>query len=196
MEDLSLHVLDIVENSINAAATFIRISIIEDAEKDLLTVEIEDNGKGMTEAFVQNILDPFCTTRTTRRVGLGLSLLAQSARETGGDISVKSVLGKGTVVTAHFRPNHIDMKPLGNIADTVTTLIAGNPQIDLFLQCSCEGRGYRLDTREIRAALEEVPLNASDVLCAIRNDLIEAQQDIFKPHPGLGSSQGAGNVSL
>jgi len=85
MEDISLHILDIAENSVSASATLVRISIIEETTKDLFTVAIEDNGRGMTEEFVQKILDPFCTTRTTRNVGLGLSLLAQSARETGGD---------------------------------------------------------------------------------------------------------------
>ncbi len=196
MEDISLHILDIVENSISAAATFIRISIIEETAKDLFTIEIEDNGRGMTDDFVQKILDPFCTTRTTRNVGLGLSLLAQSARETGGKIVIQSALNKGTVVTADFRPSHIDMKPLGNIADTVTTLIAGNPCVDILLHCACDGRSYGLDTREIRAALEEVPINASEVLSAIRNDLLEALQGFFEQRPRLRSPKERGNVPL
>ncbi len=196
MEDLSLHILDIVENSINAAATFIRISIVEETVKDLFTVEIEDNGKGMTDAFLQKVLDPFCTTRTTRKIGLGLSLLAQSARETGGDIVVRSIVGKGTVVTADFRPSHIDMKPLGNIADTVTTLIAGNPCVDILLHCACDGMSYRLDTREIRSAIEEVPINSSEVLSAIRNDLLEALQGFFDQRPRLRSPKETGNVPL
>ena len=196
MEDISLHILDIAENSISAAATLIRISIIEETAKDLFTVEIEDNGRGMTGEFVQKILDPFCTTRTTRNVGLGLSLLAQSARETGGDIVVHSELNRGTVVTADFRPSHIDMKPLGNIADTVTTLIAGNPLVDLLLHCAREGRSYRLDTREIRSALEEVPINSSDVLSAIRNDLLDALQGFFDHRPRLGSPKETGNVPI
>jgi hypothetical protein len=196
MEDISLHILDIAENSISADATFIKISIIEETAKDLFTVEIEDNGKGMTSEFVRKILDPFCTTRTTRKVGLGLSLLAQSARETGGNIVVHSALNRGTVVTANFRPSHIDMKPLGNIADTVTTLIAGNPLVDLLLHCAREGRSYRLDTREIRSALEEVPINSSEVLSAIRNDLLEALQGFFDHRPRLKSPKETGNVPL
>jgi len=196
MEDISLHILDIAENSITAAASFIRISIIEESAKDLFTVEIEDNGRGMTDEFVQKILDPFCSTRTTRKVGLGLSLLAQSARETGGDIAVHSELNKGTIVTASFRLSHIDMKPLGNIADTVTTLIAGNPCTDILLHCARDGRRYLLDTREIRSALEDVPINSSEVLSAIRNDLHRALQGFFDRRPRLTLPTETRNVPL
>jgi len=196
MEDISLHILDVAENSISAAATFIRISISEETARDLLTVEIEDNGRGMTDEFVQKILDPFCTTRTTRKVGLGLSFLAQSARETGGDIVVHSELNKGTIVTACFRLSHIDMKPLGNVAETVTTLIAGNPRVDILFHCVSGDRKYLLDTREIRSALEEVPINSSEVLSAIRNDLLEALQGFFDHRPRARSTKEAGNVPL
>ena len=178
MEDLSLHILDVAENSVNAGATFIQISITENTVQDLLILTIEDNGRGMPAEFVQKVLDPFCTTRTTRKVGLGLSLLAQSARETGGDIRIQSFPDKGTVVTADFRPSHIDMKPLGNIADTITTLIAGNPETDFLFRYDQDNRNYSLDTREIRAALEEVPINSADVLSAIRGDLLEALHDL------------------
>ena len=178
MEDLSLHILDVAENSVNAGATFIQISIAENTVQDLLILTIEDNGRGMPPEFVQKVLDPFCTTRTTRKVGLGLSLLAQSARETGGDIRLQSFPDKGTVVTADFRPSHIDMKPLGNIADTITTLIAGNPETDFLFRYDRNNRNYSLDTREIRAALEEVPINSADVLSAIRGDLLEALHDL------------------
>jgi hypothetical protein len=178
MEDLSLHILDVAENSVNAGATFIQISITENTVQDLLTLTIEDNGRGMPPEFVQKVLDPFCTTRTTRKVGLGLSLLAQSARETYGDIRIQSFPDKGTVVTADFRPSHIDMRPLGNIADTITTLIAGNPETDFLFRYDRDNRNYSLDTREIRAALEEVPINSADVLSAIRGDLLEALRDL------------------
>ena len=179
MEDISLHILDIAENSLAAGATCVKISITEETGQDLFTVTIEDNGKGMTPEFVGKALDPFCTTRTTRKVGLGLSLLAQAARETGGDIRIRSVAGEGTTVTADFRPGHIDMKPLGNIADTVVTLIAGNPQADFLFSCRRGDRSYRLDTQEIRAALEEVPLNSAEVLSAMQGDLRDALGDIL-----------------
>lgn len=178
MEDISLHILDIAENSVASGATLITISIVEKTREDSFIVTIEDNGRGMTEEFVRNVLDPFCTTRTTRNVGLGLSLLAQSARETGGDIRIESVPSKGTIVTADFIPSHIDMKPLGNITDTITTLIAGNPQVDFLFAYSRDSRTYELDTRQICAALDGVPINSSEVLTAIRGDLIEALNDI------------------
>ncbi|MBI5633085.1 MAG: ATP-binding protein [Nitrospirae bacterium] len=178
MEDISLHILDIAENSVASGATLITISIVEKTREDSFLVTVEDNGRGMTEEFVKNVLDPFCTTRTTRKIGLGLSLLAQSARETGGDILIASVPGKGTTVTANFIPSHIDMKSLGNITDTITTLIAGNPQVDFLFTYSRDNRTYELDTRQICAALDGVPINSSEVLTAIREDLIEALDDI------------------
>jgi hypothetical protein len=179
MEDLSLHILDVAENSVNAGATFVQISLAENTLQDRLTITIEDNGRGMSGEFVQKVLDPFCTTRTTRKVGLGLSLLAQAARETGGDIRIQSVQNKGTIVNADFMPSHIDMKPLGNIPDTITTLIAGNPQTDFLFRYVRDSRTYQLDTREIRAVLEDVPINAAEVLSAIRSDLTEALHDIL-----------------
>src|SRR5512140_994843 len=130
MEDISLHILDIAENSITAGATLVGIRLIDRRDENSFVVEIEDNGKGMTEDLVKKALDPFFTSRTTRNVGLGLSLLAQSARETGGDITIKSTAGTGTIVTAQFRPAHIDMKPLGDITETLIVLIAGNPGVD------------------------------------------------------------------
>jgi hypothetical protein len=178
MEDISLHVLDIAENSLASGATLITISIAEKTEEDSFIVSIEDNGTGMPEEFVKNVLDPFCTTRTTRKAGLGLSLLAQSARETGGDITVRSVTGKGTLVRAVFHPSHIDMKPNGNIPATIITLITGNPQVDFIFTCSKNNRAYTLDTKLLRQALEDVPINTMDVLSAIKNDLIEALHDI------------------
>jgi len=178
VEDISLHILDIAENSVASGATLITISIVEKTAEDSFIVTIEDNGRGMTEEFVKNVLDPFCTTRTTRKVGLGLALLAQSARETGGNIRIESVPGKGTTVTADFIPSHIDMKPLGNIVDTITTLIAGNPQVDFLFTYIRDTKIYSIDMREIRAALDDVPINSSEVLSAIRGDLMEGLNDI------------------
>ncbi|HYQ47544.1 MAG TPA: ATP-binding protein [Thermodesulfovibrionales bacterium] len=178
MEDISLHILDIAENSVSASATLVRISITDDPGKNLFTVTIEDNGRGMDAVFVRRVLDPFCTTRTERNVGLGLSFLAQAARETGGDIRIQSVVGQGTIVRADFRPAHIDMKPLGNITDTIVTLIAGNPRVDFHFSYARAGNTYSLDTREIRSALEDVPINSADVLSAIRSDLSEGLQAV------------------
>lgn len=173
MNDLSLHILDIAENSIGAGATLVTIAITEDTVGDLLTLEIGDNGKGMSADAVRRAIDPFYTTRTTRKVGLGLSLLSQSAREAEGGVSVTSQTGAGTKVTATFRHSHIDRKPLGDLAATMSVLVAGNPAIDFVLAYGINGRTYSLDTRALRRELEEVPLNAPPVIAFIRDDISE-----------------------
>ena len=171
MEDISLHILDIAENSISAGATVIKIRIIEDASKDIFTVEIEDNGRGIPADIIEKVLDPFYTTRTTRKVGFGLSLLAQSAKEAGGDIHIKTRDNTGTTITAYFKHSHIDRKPLGNIADTIIVLIAGNPDIDFVFTYDKNKNTYCLDTCQIKAELDGIPINLPPVISAIRKDL-------------------------
>ncbi len=173
MKDISLHILDLAQNSIAAGATRIGIRIADNAPEDIFVLVIEDNGRGIPRDSLEKVLDPFYTSRTTRNVGLGLSLLAQSARETGGDISVESEEGTGTRVKAHFRPSHIDMKPLGDVADTLLVLIAANPMIDFFFCYEKPSGRYELDTRKIKAELEEVPINSPDVLSLLKEDLRE-----------------------
>jgi len=148
MEDLSLHILDIAENSICGSAKTIEIRIDEDRNKDLLTIEIKDDGKGMDEQSLQKALDPFFTTRTTRRVGLGLPLLAQAARESGGTIELHSEPGGGTTVRATFVHSHIDRKPMGDIDQTLQTLVAGHPEIDFLYEHKTNGSIYHFDTRD------------------------------------------------
>lgn len=148
MEDLSLHILDIAENSIAAEATRIEVRIVEDRGKDVLTVEIKDDGKGMDEETLGRVLDPFFTTRTTRRVGLGLPLLAQASRESDGTFEIDSKPGQGTTVKATFRYGHVDRKPLGNIHETIQTLVAGHPEVDFLFEHTRDGSSYRFDTRE------------------------------------------------
>jgi histidinol phosphatase-like PHP family hydrolase/anti-sigma regulatory factor (Ser/Thr protein kinase) len=131
MQDLSLHILDVVENSISASASRIKILIAEDTPGDRLSLEISDNGKGMDAETRQKVLDPFYTTRSTRRVGLGLALLAQAAREAGGSLEITSQPGQGTTVKATFQLSHPDRKPLGDIAETLGTILAGRPELDL-----------------------------------------------------------------
>jgi anti-sigma regulatory factor (Ser/Thr protein kinase) len=180
MEDISLHLLDIAENSITAGATLIRIRLVDRRDENRFVVEIEDNGKGMTADVVKKALDPFFTSRTTRSVGLGLSLLAQSARETGGDITIQSTSETGTTVTAQFRPEHIDMKPLGDITETLLVLIAGNPEIDFTFDYDHDKdmEPFSFDTREIRADLENIPINMPQVLSVLRRKLSSALNDI------------------
>jgi len=139
MEDLSLHILDIVENSIAAGAKNIVIKIIEEQKKDLLTIEIIDDGKGMDKKTLKKVLDPFYTTRNTRKVGLGLPLLAQSAKESGGSIKIESEPCKKTMVKATFGCSHIDCKPLGDVGETLKVLIVGNPDINFIFEYQKDG---------------------------------------------------------
>ena len=147
MEDLSLHILDIVENSIRAHAKKIEIKIIEEKKKDLLTIEIIDDGKGMDKKTLKNVLDPFFTTKNTRRVGLGLSLLAQSAEESGGSIKIESKPGQGTKVKAVFCYSHIDRKPLGDVNKSLKVLLAANPDINFIYEYQKDNANYYLDTK-------------------------------------------------
>ncbi len=171
MEDLSLHILDVVENSITAEAGRIEIRVTEDTRTNLLTVEMSDNGRGMSKELLDNATDPFYTTRTTRKVGLGIPLLAQSARESNGDISVKSKIGEGTSIKASFQYDHIDRRPLGNIGETIVILIMSNPDIDFLFEHRKNDEIYTLDTSELKQELEGVPINNPEVIKYIKNDI-------------------------
>ncbi|MFH1563539.1 MAG: ATP-binding protein [Nitrospirota bacterium] len=173
MEDLSLHVLDIVENSITAGAKRVEIKINEDIAGDLLIIRIKDDGRGMPEEMVKEAVNPFFTTRTTRKVGLGLSLLTQAVNESRGTFEIRSIQGAGTKITATFQYSHIDRKPLGDMAQTMITLIAGNPEVDFLYRHKKGSRRYSLDTAKIKADLEGVPINDLTVIKAIQTDLEE-----------------------
>ena len=149
MEDLSLHILDVVENSIAANASKIIIKIIEKENKDLLIIEIKDNGRGMNEETVNKVLDPFYTTRTTRRVGLGLSLLQQAAKESNGDFEINSEPGVGTEIKASFQYSHIDRKPIGDMNSTIVTLMTSHPEINFVYEYEDDEGNYVLDSKEI-----------------------------------------------
>ena len=123
MNDLSMHILDIVQNSISAGATRVTLTVDEAPGADLLTIVIGDNGKGMTPEQVSRLSDPFFTSRTTRKVGMGIPLLMDSARQSGGDVRIESEPGKGTEVTAVFGYSNIDRPPLGDVANALMLLV-------------------------------------------------------------------------
>ena len=151
MEDLSLHVLDIAENAVVAGARRVDIRVTEDVESNLLTIEIEDDGKGMSHEELKKAADPFYSTKKGKKVGLGLSLLSQAASESEGKLKVSSARGRGTLVKATFRADHIDRKPLGNMAETLSALIAGNPRVR-FTYTYCKGcTQFSLDTEELKS---------------------------------------------
>ena len=164
MRELSMHILDLAQNSIVAGATKIEIDVIADAAADTLAIAIRDDGKGMSPEFVAEVQDPFTTTRTTRRVGLGIPMFAQGARECDGDLTVQSQVGKGTSVEATFKLGHIDRAPLGDIASTLIALIAANPDIDIIYRQQADATEFALDTRDIKAQLDGVPINENAVL--------------------------------
>lgn len=149
MEDLSLHILDVVENSIAAGASKIEINIIENIAENLLVVEINDDGKGMSDEILKKVLDPFYTTRTTRRVGMGLSLLAQSAEESEGAFDIRSKVGEGTEVKATFQYDHIDRKPLGDLKSTFIALLTSYPDINFVYTHVDEEGEFVLDSNDL-----------------------------------------------
>ena len=149
MRDLSLHILDVVENSIRAGADLVEISVIEDIEEDMLTLKIEDNGKGMEPAAQGRAVDPFFTTKPEKRFGMGLALLAQATREAQGAFEMFSAPGSGTKIKATFRYSHPDRKPLGDIPATLETLVVGNPEVAFLFEHRKGAVVTRFDSREV-----------------------------------------------
>ena len=164
MRELSLHILDIAKNSVKAKADLIEIIIDENADKNLLSIGIYDNGCGMSEEFLKTVKDPFSTTRTTRKVGMGIPLFMAAAQACEGDLTITSEEGVGTKLDVVFQLNHIDRAPLGDMAGTMQTLISGSPEIDFLYRHTKNGQDFVLDTREIRNVLAGVPLDTPDVL--------------------------------
>ncbi len=175
MRELSLHILDIAENGITAGADCIHILVEEARAEDLLTIKIKDNGHGMPAAKIENLTDPFITSRTTRRVGLGLSLLAAAAERCEGKLTVKTAPDAGTEVAATFRHSHIDRAPVGDMAATITTLIMGNPQIDFVYTHIVDDKDFTMDTRELKTEMGDHSLTNPVVIhhltASIRNSL-------------------------
>ena len=178
MKELSLNILDIAQNSIHSEATLVRIILDEDEET--LKLGIMDDGRGMSESFLATVTNPFSTTRTTRKVGMGLPLLKLAAEQTGGWMTVDSreralyPETHGTEVTALFFKNHLDFTPLGDVISTVVSLVQGSPEVDFYYLHTMPDRTVELDTREIREILgPEIPLSSPDVLVWIRATLEE-----------------------
>jgi anti-sigma regulatory factor (Ser/Thr protein kinase) len=181
MEDLSLHILDIAENSLRAGASRLEIHIHEDPERAILEVLIRDNGRGMDAVTLTRVRDPFYTTRTTRKVGLGISLFEQAAQATGGHVTISSTPGKGTDIRATFHTDHIDMKPLGDLTTTIITLLMGYPDVDLYYRHSKDGgEDVLLDTNELKKDLDGIPLNTPEVMAEIKKSLAREEKNLSK----------------
>ncbi len=169
MREISLNILDIAENSFKAKAKLVKISVI--AEDNLLSVQIDDDGVGMSEDFLQRVTDPFTTTRTTRKVGMGIPLLKMEAEMSGGEFSIHSVEGEGTKVLATFKIDNIDRPPLGDIADTVVSMVGNLNQAELLFYYKAFGSDFTLDTREVKKELDGIPISEPEILVFLR-DLI------------------------
>ena len=173
MRELSLNVLDIVQNSITANANLIEIELIEEINNDILKINIFDNGKGMTDEQIKSVTDPFYTTRTTRKIGLGIPLFKMAAEMSGGSFKIESTVGSGTKIYTSYIHSSIDRMPVGNINETVSMLIRMNPYIDFVYTHTFNEKSYSLDTRELREQLEDVPLDTPEVIDWINDYLTE-----------------------
>ncbi|MBC5647034.1 ATP-binding protein [Christensenella tenuis] len=174
MKEIALHIMDIVQNSITANATLIEVFLSVVRRDNTISVTIKDNGKGMSREMLAHVTSPFVTTRTTRKVGLGISLFKAGAESSGGNFSIDSEEGKGTELTAVYVLDNIDRPPIGDFAGTMHSLIVCNPDLDFLIQVTIDGHEETLDTREVRQVLgEDVPLDLPDVSAWLKENLDE-----------------------
>lgn len=178
MEELSLHILDIAKNSVKAGAKLIEIAVDENRAENLLSIDIADDGCGMSREFLKTVKDPFSTTRTTRKVGMGIPLFEAAALQCGGGLDIESEQGIGTKVHAYFEYDHIDRAPLGDMAGTVTTLISGSPETDFLYRYTADGKTFELDTREIRKVLDGVAADTPEVLVWLGEYVREGMKEV------------------
>lgn len=178
MQTLSDHILDIAQNSIRANASRIEIDLQENPSTDSLVFIIRDNGCGMDEATLARVTDPFFTSRTVRKVGLGIPLLKQNAEATGGTLTIASQKGVGTTLEARFSLSHLDRPPLGDLAGTVVILVSANPEIEFIYRHITEKGNYTFDTEEVKEIMEGVPINDPEIVMALRQMIRENIKEI------------------
>lgn len=178
MKELSLNILDIAQNSVKAGASEIRITLNESVSRDTVTITVKDNGCGMDKELLSGVIDPFVTTRTTRKVGLGIPLLRQQALDTEGHFDINSEPGKGTELTADFRLTHLDRPPIGDIASTVVSLISAAPDIRFIYTHGTDKGEFSLDTNDVKEQLGDVPLSEPEVLMWLTEYVKENLQSI------------------
>lgn len=182
MRELSLHLLDIAENSISAKAKKITIEVIEDLQTDLLKLSVQDDGCGMTPEMAASVIDPFVTTRTTRKVGLGIPLLKEAAEACNGSLALESRVGEGTKITVQFQHSHIDRMPLGDIVTTLLHLLVANPIIHWIFKYRFNDEEFVFDDEPVKSAVEGVPLSEPSVLSCLREMLETGIRDAQAGH--------------
>ncbi|MCG8471980.1 MAG: ATP-binding protein [Desulfobacterales bacterium] len=181
MKEISLHILDVVENGIAAGGDLITILVEEAPERNILTLEVSDNGRGVSQEVQAHITDPFYTTRTTRKVGMGLSLLKAAAERCGGGFSFSSREKSGSTVVCSFLYNHIDRAPLGDMPQTFVALLAGYPDVDFNYRHTISGKTFEMKTRDIRHELEGIALNEPSVLSYLKSAIREGLDGLKMP---------------
>ena len=169
MDDLSLHILDVSENCIDAGAKNIEIIINEDTKKDLLTIEINDDGKGIDEDMIKKIQNPFTTSRTTRKVGLGIPFFKEAAESCEGKFVISSAKGIGTKVKATFKHSHIDRKPLGDITETLIALILRAEKAEILYYHKRNGKEFVFRTKDLKLMLKVQDLKQASLLISLKN---------------------------
>lgn len=169
MRELSDNIMDIAQNSISAGATLTEVHVKVSHADNMITFVFRDDGCGMSEELVKSVIEPFTTTRKTRKVGLGLPLLKQTAEMTGGALDIQSTVGVGTTVTATFGLDHIDRPPMGDVAGAWFSLVVMNPEKDFLFTYDYDGQVFTFDTREVRAAVDPIPLNQMEISAWIKD---------------------------
>jgi len=185
LRELSLHILDIAENSVSAGGSRVRITVIEDMVKDRLSIVISDNGKGMDAETVKRVLDPFVTSRTTRKVGLGLPLLAAAAEGCNGGLTIESEPGVGTTIKVTFQHSHIDRMPLGDLAETWETLLLGSPEVNWVFHYQVNDEIFFMDDLELKRELDGISITEPGVMRIIRkmiSDGVDSVSQKTKEH--------------
>jgi anti-sigma regulatory factor (Ser/Thr protein kinase) len=178
LRELALHILDIAENSVAAGATCVEILVDEDLQNDRLNIVVRDDGKGMDAEMLAHITDPFVTSRTTRKVGLGIPLFKAAAEACNGYFKIESAVGQGTRVEAEFQHRHIDRMPLGDLSSTMLHLLIGHPIVHWLFHYQVDDNIFTFDDGPIKAELEGVPLTEPTILTFLREMLEEGVESV------------------
>ncbi len=171
MKEYSMHILDIVQNSIRAGATKTEITVRYDTRENIFAFSVADNGCGMDKEMLEKVRSPFTTSRTTRRVGLGIPMLEQTASQCGGGLELVSEPGVGTTIGVTMQMNSIDLPPMGDLAGAIYLTVVTNPELDFVFRYIYNDSEYVLDTAELKEVLEGVPLNTPDIMLWIDDNI-------------------------
>ena len=178
MKELSMHIMDIVQNSVRAGAKHVTVEITEDAPKKMISFSIKDDGCGMTKEFVEKLCDPFTTSRNTRKVGLGIPMLMQTCEQCGGKLIIESAVNKGTFIKAEMHSDNIDLPPMGNIEESVYLLILMDPGVVYTFIYNFNDKQYVLDMAEVLEILGDVPLDSPDISEWLKSNIAEGISEI------------------